>query len=113
MSVNRERLVPLLREIAQLLEMNGHPGQAEYVSALATVADWDPTAVVPGLTSGAMWGGSGSVWEVGTWNSRDDRRRFMELLLRLVEQMRQDGINSPGAESFAAMMSNWLKSGVI
>ena len=113
MIVNPESVVPLLKEIAQLLERNGHPGQAEYVSALATVAHWDSTAVEPGLASGAMWGGSGSVWEVGEWSSREDRRRFMQLLLRLAEEMRRAGITSPGAESCAAIMSSWLTSGII
>jgi hypothetical protein len=113
MIVNRYNVIPLLQEIARLLESNGHPGQANYVSALATVADWDSTAVGPGLASGAMWGGSGSVWEVGEFNSREDRRRFLQLLLQLVDEMRQAGITAPGAESSAAIISNWLKTGII
>ena len=113
MIVNPENVVPILKEIAGLLENNGHPGQAEYVSALAIVAHWDPTAVTPGLISGAMWGGSGSVWEVGTFNSREEKRRFMQALLGLVDEMRQAGITAPGAESCAAIMTNWLKSGII
>ena len=113
MILNPDNLVPLLKEIAGLLEKNGHPGQAEYVSALATVAYWDSTAATPGLISGAMWGGSGSVWEVGTFNSREERRQFMQALLRLVDEIRQAGITAPGAESCAAIMTNWLKSGII
>ena len=113
MIMNPDKVVPLLKEIAGLLEKNGHPGQAEYVSALAIVAHWDPTAVTPGLISGAMWGGSGSVWEVSEFDSREDRRRFMQLLLHLVEEMRKAGITGPAAESRAAIMSNWLKSGII
>ena len=111
MTVKPESLIPLLEEIAQLLERDGHP-QAEYVSALATVAKWDPTSVEPGLTSGAMWGGSGSVFDVSEFSSREDRRRFVRLLVRLVEEMRQAGITAPGAESRATIMLNWLKSGI-
>jgi len=111
--MNRERLIPLLNEIAQLLQSNGHPGQAEYISALATVAEWDVTAVEPGLVSGAIWGGSGSVWDVAQFNSREERRRFMHALLRLVDEMRQAGIKAPGAESSAAIMTSWLTSGII
>lgn len=111
--VNCERLISLLKEIAQLLERNGHSGQAGYVSALAVVAEWDSTAVAPGLASGAMWGGAGSVFDVGKFDSRDDRRRFMQMLVQLVNEMRQAGISAPGADQAAAIMSGWLETEVI
>jgi hypothetical protein len=109
--VKRESLIAILKEIAEFLTRNGHSGQAEYVSALATITQWDQTAVGPGLTSGAMWGGSGSVWEVG-FDSREEHRTYWRLLVRLVEEMRQAGITSPGAEFAATAMANWLKSGI-
>ncbi len=113
MIASPESLIELLKEIAQLLERNGHPGQAEYVSALATVASWDPRAAEPGLASGAMWGGAGSVWEVGGWSSTGDRRRFTHLLVSLVDELRHAGISAPGAESRATIMSRWLESGIV
>lgn len=112
-SLNRETLIPLLKEIAQVLERSGHQGQAEYVSALATVTYWDVTAVQPGLTSGAMWGGSGSVFDVGTFNSKDEHRKSLHLLLQLAEEIRRAGINSSGAEFAATAIPKWLESGIV
>ena len=111
--MNSYNLIVLLKEIAIMLENNEHPGQAKYVSALATVAEWDEIAVVPGLTSGAMWGGSGSVFDVAQFRSRDDHKKFLRLLLQLIEEMRQRGITTGGADFAANAIASWLESGII
>ena len=102
--LNRESLIPLLKEIAHCFKATGIQDRRNISPALTTVAKWDTTAVEPGLVSGAMWGGSGSVREVGTFNSREDHRRFVQALLRLVDEIRQAGIMAPGAESCMRIM---------
>jgi hypothetical protein len=111
--MNHQNLIYLLNEIALVLDTNGHPGQAKYVSALATVAEWDDTAVVPGLKSGAMWGGSGSVFDVAQFNSKDDRRKFLKLLLQLIEEMRKRAITTDGADFAAKVIRSWIESGIV
>ena len=111
--MDRESLVSLLKEIAQLLDANAHSEQAEYVAALATIAKWDAFAVIPGLKSGAMWGGAGSVLDLTEFNSRDNRRHFVSLLVRLAPDMRRYGITSPSIESAARVMSCWLEKSTV
>jgi hypothetical protein len=111
--VDPRTLIPILGQLEQILRRNDHPGQANYVAAVATIAEWDPIAVIPALTSGAMWGGSGAVWEVGTFDSATDRREFSKLLMQLVEAMKAQGINSPGADDRAAILSQWIEKGLV
>ena len=105
-------LIPILKRMEQILQRNDHPGQAEYVAAVATIAEWDPIAVIPTLTSGVMWGGSGAVWDVGRFEAAEDRREFFRSLVQLVEAMRAQGINSPGAIDRAAILSEWIEKGL-
>ena len=113
MNAENDGLILLLKEISDSLQRNGHPGQAAYVAALATAAEWDDTAVGPGLASGAMWGGAGSVFDVSEFNSPDERRHCAELLVKLAEEMRQRGIASIGAESASKVLLSWLRSGIL
>ena len=56
MNDDRESLIMVLRELEEILLRSDHPGQADYVSAVATIAEWDRTASPPLLLRG-MWGG--------------------------------------------------------
>ena len=38
---------------------------------------------------------------------------FARMLLHLVDEMRRAGITAPGAESCPAIISSWLKSGIV
>jgi hypothetical protein len=109
--VDPRALIEILRQVEQILRRNDHPGQAAYVAAVATIAEWDSTAVAPALTSGAMWGGSGAVWEVGTFDVAGDRLEFYRTLMQLVEAMRAQGIDSPGANNRASILSQWIRNG--
>jgi hypothetical protein len=111
--IDPSTLISVLRQMEQVLRRNDHPGQADYVAAVAKIAEWDPIAVAPALTSGAMWGGSGSVWDVGRFDSAIDRREFCQSLVQLAEEMRIQGINSAGADSRAEILSQWLKQGLL
>lgn len=105
--INVDRIIAVLREMAHTLEANGHP-QAAYVSALATIGEWDGTAMVPGLKSGAMWGSSGSVWEAGEFRSSEEKRRYWSQIVQLVEEMRRAGIEDGGGEWVAATLRKRL-----
>jgi hypothetical protein len=107
-----EQVIATLRKMAHLLEANEHPGQAAYVAALATVGEWDQDAMIPGLRSGAMWGGSGAVWEVGEFSSVEEQRLYWNQLIRLVEEMRSAGIESKSAESIVLILQQWVAMGL-
>jgi hypothetical protein len=107
-----EPLVIVLREIQQILRRNGHPGQADCVAAVATIAEWDPCAVASALASVAMWGGSGAVWEVGSFVSKQEERAFWQALCRLTEEMRSRRMSSARAEPVTKILTEWLERGV-
>jgi hypothetical protein len=106
------QIVATLREMAHTLEANEHPGQAAYVAALATIGEWDHDAMIPGLCSGAMWGGSGAVWEVGRFPSIDEKHVYWSHLIRLLEQMQSAGIRAERAESLLPILRNWVARGL-
>jgi hypothetical protein len=112
MKSDPESLIIVLREMEQILRRNGHPGQADYIAAVATIAEWDPCAVASPLASVAIWGGSGAVWEVGTFVSKEEERTFWSALCRLTEEMRCRGMSSPRAESIAKIMTERLERGL-
>jgi hypothetical protein len=103
-------LISILRRLEAILRRNDHPGQADYVAAVATIAEWDYTAIGPALSSGAMWGSAGAVWEVGQFERADDQHCFWRLLVQLAEAMKNQRIESPAAESTAEILSQWLDS---
>jgi hypothetical protein len=102
-------LISILRGLETILRRSGHP-QADYVAAIATIADWDRTAVGPALASGALWGGSGSVCDVAEFERADDKKCFWRLLVQLAAAMKAQGIESPSEESSAGILSQWLDS---
>jgi hypothetical protein len=71
-----------------------------------------PCAAASALASGAMWGGSGAVWEVGGFGSEEERRTYWKALCRLIEEMRSRGISSTRAESTAKILAEWIEKGI-
>ena len=105
-------IVLTLREMASVLKANGHTGQGEYVAALATIGEWDQGAMIPGLCSGAMWGGAGAVWEVGEFASHEEKRSFWSLVIRLAGEMRSAEIRTQVADDIAAILREWVAKGI-
>jgi hypothetical protein len=105
-------IIVTLREMAQLLEANGSPGQAAYLAALATVGEWDQDAMVPGLRSGAVWGGMGSVCDVGGFSSMKGKHLFWKQLVRLAQEMQFAGLKCHRAECVASVLQRWLADGL-
>ena len=107
------KIIQILHRLAELLRKNGHPAQADYVAAIATIAEWDFSACCPALSSGAMWGGSGSVWEVGEFNFASEKRTFYLMLIELFEAMRSEAIQGVGAEQTVRVLKQWLAAGIV
>ena len=110
--MNADKVTAILQQMAHVLRQNEHTGQADYVVAIQTIAEWDASAIGPALTSGAMWGGSGAVWEVGDFESQDDKHRFWQLLVELVAEMRSAGIQSESSDFVAGTLKDWIATGV-
>jgi hypothetical protein len=105
---NVDQITETLRQMSELLRQAGHPGQAEYVLAVRIIAQWDSSAVTPALTSGAMWGGSGSVWDVGEFESDDAKRQYWRLLIDLVAEMHAARIHCEAADARSKALAAWL-----
>ena len=105
-------IIVTLREMAHLLEANSFPGQAAYVAALATIGEWDQAAMIPGIRSGAMWGGAGAVWEVGTFSSLEQKHLYWKKVVRLAQEMRVAGLELERVECIASVLQGWLASGL-
>jgi hypothetical protein len=56
-----------------------------------------------------MWGGSGAVWEVGVFDSKEEEREFQLLIVQLVEEMIACGIKNRGALSVLKLFKRLKK----
>jgi hypothetical protein len=88
-----EKIIVILRD-------NSHNAQSDWVQKInESLCDNDIDDFIKKLNSVDMWGGSGAVWEVGSFKSRDEEKEFGKLLIRLVELMKVDGISHGKAKS--------------
>ena len=110
--MNSEKVSTILQQMNDLLRRSGNTGQADFVSSIRTLLDTDSPDVTSHLTSVDMWGGSGAVWEVGYFESPDDKRAFWQLVVDLAHEMRSAGIQHERSLFVADTLSEWLASGV-
>jgi hypothetical protein len=100
-----------LDELRDILQRQGHPGQADFVDRLLQLQERDPEEFRDLLQSATMWGGAGAVWEV--YPLGDDNRRFGQLVVRLVGEMEPAGLGTPRSRQVAGVFSQWLAAGIL
>jgi len=115
-------VVELLREMSRLLDDYGFEPQATYLSHLANVYGIDINQFREELNDPSMWGGAGSVSDVGpgsghfldksTAEAEKDEYRYRDLIVQLVEQLDREGLASDRARSIAATFREWNESGI-
>jgi hypothetical protein len=113
-------VVELLREMSRLLDEYGFEPQATYLSRLANVYGIDIDQFREELNDPAMWGGAGSVSDVGPRSghfidersAEEDEYRYRDLMVRFVEQLDREGLASDRARSIAATFREWNESGI-
>lgn len=101
-------IIDTLSRIERLLRDSGHDGQADYIASVIDLGHRSQALFGDALTTVDMWGGSGAVWEVGEFRSADDARQFQSLIVRLVEQMAELGIQFDPAVEIAWVLRFWL-----
>lgn len=89
-----------LDKMIEILDDNSFSSQANWVKQIhgALTRD-DISDFIKKLNSVEMWGGSGAVWEVGGFRSRDEEIEFGKQIISLVELMKNDQIDHGKAKS--------------
>jgi hypothetical protein len=72
--------------------------------------DTDARQFVRLLQDGGMWGGSGSVWEVGQLGT--DTITFREAIIRLADEMDTAGLSCKGSQFAAQIFRKWNEAGL-
>ena len=60
------------------------------------------------LNSIDMWGGSGAVWKIGGFKTKEDDKEFCRLIISLTELMKEIGIKKRRAYAIAALFRSEL-----
>jgi len=98
-------MLEVLTKIRDLLEKHDYPGQASVISNLIALRDSNDPDLPRQLNSGAMWGGAGSVWEVGDLGK--DTREFRNSIIALAEEMDRADFGSKDSAFIAEVFRNW------
>jgi hypothetical protein len=99
-------MIAALHEIHRILVKHNNPWQAEVVAKLIELRDSDRNEFVSRLHSGDMWGGSGSVWEVGELGS--DTRSYWKAIVLLADEMEREGIGTERSQELARILRDWI-----
>jgi len=98
--INEKHFGPVLLKIIDSLHESSNKFQAEYVKQiLSAIQRNDVVEFKNKIVSVEMWGGSGSVWEVGGFNSQAAEKEFVVQIVKLIDLMKESGIKSKAARS--------------
>lgn len=99
-NIIKEEFEPILTKLIELLYKSSNNAQAEWVEKIKfSLLSNDLDGFKKKLISVDMWGGSGSVWEVGGFITDLDDQEFMLELIKLLDLIKKSGIKSRGAQS--------------
>lgn len=109
-----------LEEIRGLLRKHDFPGQAEVMDDLLRLIESNYGQFVRKIQGVDVWGGSGAVWEVGSFANRgfpaefaiDDELQFRRAIIQLSHQMDESGIGTDRARYIASVFNDWLQKGL-
>jgi hypothetical protein len=95
-----------------LLFARDEPKRAEIAGYLYAVAAEQPAQIARVYCSLDWWGGSGSMADFIP-NDPLVRRRYLQLLVALVQAFEKAGISCPRAQSWAEILEKWLNAGIV
>lgn len=109
-----------LQRIYDLLSKHEFQGQAEHVQHLLELAKSDSSRFAEAIVDGGMWGGSGAVWEVGSFRRPEidereatrDELAFRKAIIRLATNMDKIGLGTEGSRSVATAFKTWKRMGL-
>ena len=108
--VNKEELIETMTQLLGLLRDNGFTHQANAIrKPLQYLYNSDQKKFVKYLLTVDIWGGSGAAWEVYGFKSREVEKEFESCFIKLVELMKQTGIENGKAESVAGFFKKNIK----
>lgn len=97
---DKDEWLRALENLIKVLRDNSHTAQADWVRQIhGSLYQNDIKDFIKKLNSANTWGGSGAVWEVGVFKSREDEIEFAKQLINVVRLMRTDGISHSKARS--------------
>jgi hypothetical protein len=102
-------MLEALHTLRRLLLNHGHAGQASVVAELIRLHDVDRDLFARRLQDGEVWGGSGSVWEVGDMGS--DEIEYREGLILLADRMAVHDLDCKGSRFIAQTLRDWRSLG--
>ena len=99
-NIEKDKFLPILNNLIELLYENSDNGQAECVEEIkSSLLENNIVDFKKKLISIDMWGGSGSVWEVGFIDAEEREKKFILELIKLLDLIKESGIKSKGAYS--------------
>ncbi|MHB1157141.1 MAG: hypothetical protein ACYC26_09915 [Phycisphaerales bacterium] len=116
-----QNMIETLTEIRDLLLKHDFPGQGSVVGRLVKMAEENSDEFAAEVADGAVWGGAGAVWEVGTFKGHklpdaeasQDEARFHTAIIRLAEQLDAVGIGTAGSRDIAGILRGWRANGLV
>jgi hypothetical protein len=94
-----------------LLFARDEPKRAEIARYLYATAAEQPAQIARVYCGLDWWGGSGSMADFVP-NDPSVRRRYLQLLVALVQAFEKAGIPCPRAQSWAETFEQWLNAGI-
>jgi hypothetical protein len=106
-----EDLLPIVDEMVRLFPVD-EPQRAKVARHLYSTVLEHPQQIAETYCSLDWWGGSGSMADYDLADRRA-KRRFLQLLVNVVEIFEKAGYRCPRARSWVDIFSEWLRSGVV
>jgi hypothetical protein len=117
-SIEFQRFIPILKEVRELLLKYDLVATADYASSLIDMAEFESPAFVEHLGMGGLWNMGGvfdtqfsSNFEGDPDLLRADDRRLSQLAVRLVDEMKRQGVRYRGIERQIRAWRNWVVEG--
>lgn len=90
----KEKIQKCLIAVKEILFTNDHPAQAEVIQGLIeALSDKDVKKFLANFHTVDMWGGSGSVWEVG-FNDNETDYKYMKAMIWLIYALEEAKITN-------------------
>jgi hypothetical protein len=106
-----EDIAPIIEEIVVMFASD-EPRRAEIARHLYRTAVDEPAQIEHVYCSLDWCGGSGSMADFNPSN-RNINRRYLQLLVELVQAFERSGYHCPRARAWASDFAGWLRSGTV
>jgi len=107
---NKKEVIKTLTRIVEILNENGHVGQAEAVNKPLQYLHQDNIDdFLKTFKTVDIWGGSGAAWEVGVFSTKQIEKEFQNCFIRLAELIKEAGIKFKPTNQIANIFKKELR----